>query len=63
MEAFDNLPCDVREALANANHPWAPHWAEWVVGWFPTDQVIERLKRADREEELRREMRLARGEG
>ena len=70
MEVFDALPKVVREALAAANHPWAPHWAMLAGNNYarrssrtsPGD-VVERMKRADREEALRREMQLLKGQG
>ena len=65
MEHFDSLPLELRAALANANHPWAPSWAYLVMrlGAWPLDAVISRVTTADREEELQRELDLLRGEG
>jgi hypothetical protein len=58
------LPTELRETLANANHPWAPSWAHVVMrfGVWPLDVVISRVAIADREEELQREMQLLKGE-
>jgi hypothetical protein len=65
MELFDSLPLELREALANANRPWAPSWAHAVmsIGAWPIDAVISRIASADREEELQHELQLLRGEG
>jgi uncharacterized protein DUF6525 len=64
LRVFDALPKSVRAALADANHDWAPHWARSVLRLgFPEAQVVERLRRADREEALRREVQLLRRQG
>src|SRR3954451_9687942 len=65
MEHFDSLPPELRSALANANHPWAPSWGIIVTkfGKWPLDAVIERLIKADREEEYLRELELLHGQG
>lgn len=64
MAAFDTLPRIVRTALANAQQPWAPHWAERAcLRRFPPAAIIERLERADRDEALCRELQLLAGKG
>lgn len=63
MDAYDRLPIDLRAALARANHPWAPHWAQFVICWYPETAVIERICRADREEAQRRQVQLLLGNG
>ena len=64
MAVRDQLPKAVREALAAANHPWAPHWARSVLRLgFAEAAVIERLKQADREEAQRRDVMLLKGQG
>jgi hypothetical protein len=64
MHLYDRLPRRVRAALASANQPWAPHWADEVV-WrrFHSAAIVERIERADREEALRRELQLMAGKG
>ncbi len=64
MRRFDCLPPRVRRALAEAAHPWAPHWASRVLqrGWT-ADAVVERLRRADAEEARDRELQLLYGQG
>jgi hypothetical protein len=64
MQAFEALPVTVRRALANSNHPWAPHWALWAVrDGYPAAAVVARIERADKEQAMRRELKLLRGEG
>jgi len=64
MRLFDRLPRVVREALANANQPWAPHWASEADWWgYSPATIVERIERADREEALRRELQLLAGKG
>ena len=61
METFDRLPPEVRQALADADHPWAPTWCVHVRrghGWT-SGQVIERLAKADRERREHQELLLA----
>jgi len=58
MRVVDNLPKRVRDAYHTSVHDWAPHWAKLVLRYFPEADVIERLKRADREEAQRREVQL-----
>jgi hypothetical protein len=63
MAAYDTLPRAVREALANANHPWAPHWATSAIRRWAPDAIIERIAQADCEEAIRRELQLLAGQG
>lgn len=65
LQAFDALPKAVREALASANHPWAPHWAEFSLHWelFSDAAIVARIEKADREEAMRRELQLLAGQG
>jgi uncharacterized protein DUF6525 len=51
MMTFDRLSAEVRQKLANADHPWAPSWCAEVrhlYGWTSA-QIIERLAKADQE--------------
>ncbi|SRR6266571_6278951 len=62
MAMFDRLPAEVRQTLANADHPWAPSWCAEVrelCGWTST-QTIERAAKADQERRDSYELLLAR---
>jgi hypothetical protein len=61
MRKFDRLPPEVRRALADADHPWAPSWCETAMLWhnWTPRQVIERLARADRDRQQENELELA----
>jgi hypothetical protein len=63
MRTYNALPPEVRQALAESVHDWAPHWAEAVLHGWSAKEVVERLRRADQEEAVKREFQLLRGEG
>jgi len=64
MRHFDQLPRPVREALYNAQHPWAPTWClERIEVGFSVNQIISRLNEADTKRRRDRELELARQMG
>lgn len=65
METYDRLPKAIQDALRNANLPWAPSWAAEVFFYdgYSEDEIVERLRRADREEAQKRRVQLLRRKG
>ena len=64
MDEFDALPAEVREVLANSNHPWAPHWATTAMALtWQAPAVVDLISQADRKMALQRELQLLKGKG